>query len=99
MSAKMYSPMTKAVGQRDRGKKAHASQGEGHAKMSLGKASCLADRKGRFSGTGYDLRDHAGGRTRFTSRLSKADQAGGQKGAGHTSQPKGHRSMVKGMKG
>ena len=99
MSCKINSPMTKAVGQKGRGKTAHSSMGQGHAKMTLGKASCLAERGGRFSGKGYDLRDHAGGRTRFEGKLSKADQAGGQKGQGHTSQPKGHKSVVKGMKG
>lgn len=98
MSSKTYSPMTKAVGQK-RGKTAHAAQGQGHAKMKLGKASCLADRKGRFSGTGYDLREHAGGNTRFSGKLSKADQAGGQMGQGHKSQPSGHKNVVKGMKG
>lgn len=98
MSCKTNKPMTKAVGQKS-GKSAHASQGQGHAKMKLGSASCLAERKGRFSGTGYDLREHGKGRTTFKSRLSSADQAGGQKGAGHSSQPKGHSGVVKGMKG
>lgn len=76
------------------GSKCHANTPVS-GQMKLGEAHCVGDRKGRFKGEGYDLRNKA---SRFSNgtRLSKADQAGGQKGAGHKSPPKGHKSLAKG---
>jgi len=62
--------------------------------MKAGTAHCLGERAGRFGsrmggGGGTDVRRGAtfsGG----TSRLSNADKAGGQHGAGHSKQPGGH---------
>lgn len=96
MSHKPYI-QTPTVNGNTSGKQAHANTPVS-GQMKIGEAHCVGDRKGRFSGEGYDLRNKAG---RFSSgtRLAKADQAGGTKGAGHASQPKGHKSVVKGKKG
>ncbi len=93
MSKTTYAPMKNAVGQRDRGKKAHDSKGEGNAKMRLGKPHCVADRKGRFKGEGSDLRDK--GRAFKSGSYSLAGPVDGG-GAGHSKQPKGHTSLAKG---
>lgn len=96
MAKTVNKPMKNAVGQSDGKKSAHASQGQGFARMKTGAGSDLSDRKGRFSGKASDLRTIPG---RFQTGLRGVGEAGGQRGAGHASQPSGHKSVVKGMKG
>lgn len=64
--------------------------------MMLGTPHCLGSRAGTFKGSASDVRSEKGRFSGGTSRLAGADKAGGQRGAGHSKQPKGHASLSKG---